>query len=129
MAKKNKPRVEKNVSSVRSLKSMYHPDSVKYMLEKAGSNPITQEQAEKYDQDWAAGKIGTTKSQASTEDISNIMQETPNNAPIRGAARSPQFKKILENRNNGVRAVAESSQDLHTSIINLRIPGTGNSHV
>jgi hypothetical protein len=57
------------------------------------------------------------------------MQETPNNAPVRGAVRSPQFKKVLENRNNGVRAVAESNQDLHTGIINLRIPGTGNSHV
>jgi hypothetical protein len=124
MAKKNS-----KSSSVRSLKNMYHPDAVAYMLEKAGGNPITHEQAEQYDQAWAAERLSTTKNQASTEDISNMMQETPNNAPVRGAVRSPQFKKVLENRNNGVRAVAESNQDLHTGIINLRIPGTGNSHV
>jgi hypothetical protein len=99
------------------------------MLEKAGGNPITQEQAETYDQDWAAGKIGTTKSQASTEDISNMMQETPNNAPIRGAAISPQFKKIIEDKTNGVRATSETNSELHRSIVNFRIPGTGNSHL
>ena len=117
------------VVTARSLKSMYHPDAIKYMLEKAGGNPITHEQAEKHDQDWAAGKIGTTKNQASTEDISNMMQETPNNAPVRGAAISPQFKRIIEDKTNGVRATSETDSERHTSIINLQIPGTGNSHV
>jgi hypothetical protein len=130
MVKKTKPSVKKSPKvSSSSLKGSYHPDSVKYILKKANGKPISVQQAERYDQEWAAEKIKKSKPQASTEDISNIMQEAPNNAPIRGAAINPQFKKIIEDKTNGVRATSETNSELHRSIVNFRIPGTGNSHV
>ena len=119
----------KKSSRARGLSGSYHPDSVKYMLEKANGKPLSNEDAEKYDQEWAAEKLSKTRHQASTEDLSNIMQQTPNNVPVRGMSASPQFKQVVNGKLNEARATAETNYDRHVGIMNSRIPGTGNSHL
>ena len=118
----------KKSSKARGLSGSYHPDSVKYMLEKANGKPLSNEDAEKYDQEWAAEKLSKTRHQASTEDLSNIMQQTPNNVPVRGMSASPQFKQVVEDRKNEARATSETNYERYVSVQNSRIPGTGNSH-
>ena len=66
------------------LNNNYHPDSVKYMLEKHG-NGITREQAEAADQEWAstrAQEFARGLSRGDSQSVEAIMQEPPLGAGI-----------------------------------------------
>lgn len=91
------------------LSNNYHPDSVKYMLEKHGKG-ITREQAETADQEWAASRakeFARGLSRGDSQSVEAIMQEPPLNAGI-PRKRSPQFDYAESNVGNEGMAVAES---------------------
>ena len=95
------------------LKSNYHPDAVKYMLEKHGKG-ITKEQAELADQEWASSRakeFSRGHGRINEQSAEAIMQEPPLNAGI-PSKRTPQFEYVEANVGNEGMAVAESQSDL-----------------
>jgi len=94
------------------LKGNYHPDAVKYMLEKHGKG-ITKEQAESADQEWASNRakeFARGLSRGDSQSVEAIMQEPPLNAGI-PSIRSPQFDYAEANVGNEGMAVAESNSE------------------
>ena len=91
------------------LNNNYHPDSVKYMLEKHGKG-ITREQAEAADQEWAstrAQEFARGLSRGDSQSVESIMQEPPLGAGI-PSKRTPQFEYVEKNVGLDGMAVAES---------------------
>jgi hypothetical protein len=91
------------------LKSNYHPDAVKFMLEKHGPG-ITRKQAEEADQEWASNRaqeFARGLSRGDSQSVEAIMQEPPLGAGI-PSKRSPQFDYAEANVGNEGMAVAES---------------------
>jgi len=94
------------------LNNNYHPDSVKFMLEKHGKG-ITREQAESADQEWAATRsqeFSRGLSRGDSQSVEAIMQEPPLGAAIPNK-RTPQFDYIEANVGNEGMAVAESQSE------------------
>ena len=94
------------------LKANYHPDSVKYMLEKHGGT-VTAEQAEAADQEWAstrAQEFARGLSRGDSQSVEAIMQEPPLGAGI-PSKRTPQFEYVEKNVGLEGMAVAESTAE------------------
>ena len=91
------------------LNNNYHPDAVKFMLEKHGEG-ITREQAEAADQEWAstrAQEFARGQGRVNRQSAEAIMQEPPLGAGI-PSKRTPQFEYVEANVGNDGMAVAES---------------------
>lgn len=94
------------------LKGNYHPDAVKFMLEKHGKG-ITAEQAEAADQEWASNRakeFAKGHGRVNSQSAEAIMQEPPLGAAI-PAKRSEEFD--YAKKNVGLKGlVSESNADV-----------------
>jgi hypothetical protein len=100
------------VRKYKTLEDNYHPDAVKFMIEKHGAG-ITKEQAEAADQEWAANRTKEFvrgQGRVNEQSAEAIMQEPPLNAGI-PSKRTPQFEYIEANVGNEGMAVAESQAE------------------
>ena len=100
------------VRKMKSLEANYHPDAVKFMLEKHGEG-ITPDQAKEADQEWAANRsreFDKGHGRVNEQSAEAIMQEPPLNAGI-PSKRTPQFDYIEANVGNEGMAVAESQAE------------------
>jgi hypothetical protein len=70
------------------LKGNYHPESIKYIRENSKGQELTQELAQKLDQDWAAQKLG------SKIDAASLMRPGPGVEPGT-SPMSRQFKEVV----------------------------------
>jgi hypothetical protein len=93
-----------------TLTAAYHPDAVKYMLDKHG-NDITDNQAKEADQEWAAKRteeFAKGKGRVNSEIAEHIMQEPPLGASI-PMKRSQEFDYAKANVGIQGMAVSESA--------------------
>jgi hypothetical protein len=93
-----------------TLTAAYHPDAVKYMLDKHG-NGITDAQAKEADQEWASNRAQTFSreiSRGNTQSIESLMQEPPLGAGI-PLKRSDEFDYAKANVGIQGMAVSESA--------------------
>jgi hypothetical protein len=93
-----------------TLTAAYHPDAVKYMLDKHG-NDITDDQAKAADQEWAAKRteeFAKGKGRVNSEIAEHIMQEPPLGAGI-PLKRSKEFDYAKDNVGTQGMAVSESA--------------------
>jgi hypothetical protein len=93
-----------------TLTAAYHPDAVKYMLDKHG-NGITDDQAKEADQEWASNRAKTFSREISRGDaqsVESLMQEPPLGAGI-PLKRSEEFDYAKKNLGLEGMAVSESA--------------------
>ena len=93
-----------------TLTAAYHPDAVKYMLDKHG-NDITDDQAKSADQEWAANRaqeFSRGQGRINEQSSESIMQEPPLGAAI-PAKRSEEFDYAKANVGTKGMAVSESA--------------------
>ena len=102
-----------NLRKHKALEANYHPDAVKFMLEKHGPD-ITHQQAKEADQEWAASRAQTFSreiSRGDSQSIESIMQEPPLNAGI-PMKRSREFDYAKDNVGVKAMAINESDADV-----------------
>ena len=93
-----------------TLTAAYHPDAVKYMLDKHG-NDITDDQAKSADQEWAANRareFSRGQGRINEQSAESIMQEPPLGAAI-PMKRSEEFDYAKANVGTQGMAVSESA--------------------
>ena len=95
-----------------TLTAAYHPDAVKYMLDKHG-NDITDDQAKSADQEWAANRaqeFSRGQGRVNAQSAESIMQEPPLGAAI-PAKRSDEFDYAKKNVGLEGMAISESPSE------------------
>jgi hypothetical protein len=100
------------VRKMKTLEKSYHPDAVKYMMDKHGEG-ITYDQAEAADQEWAANRakeFSRGQGRINAQSAESIMQEPPLGAGI-PMKRSEEFDYAKANVGLTSMAVAESQSD------------------
>ena len=96
-----------------TLTAAYHPDAVKYMLDKHG-NDITDDQAKSADQEWAANRaqeFARGQGRINEQSAESIMQEPPLGAAI-PAKRSEEFEYAKKNVGLKSMALSEGNADV-----------------
>jgi hypothetical protein len=112
MATRGRPRTTRNplIRKLKNLEANYHPDSVKFIVEKHGYD-ATPEQAETADQEWASNRAKTFSREISRGDaqsVESLMQEPPLGAGI-PLKRSEEFDYAKKNLGLEGMAVSESA--------------------
>lgn len=100
------------VRKMKSLEANYHPDAVKYMIEKHGHG-VTHEQAVTADQEWASNRakeFARGHGRVNEQSAEAIMQEPPLGAAI-PAKRSEEFDYAKENVGHKAMALNETDAD------------------
>ena len=95
------------VRKMKALEANYHPDAVKYMMDKHGAG-ITHDQAKEADQEWAANRakeFARGQGRVNEQSAESIMQEPPLGAAI-PMKRSREFEYAKDNV--GVKGMAEA---------------------
>lgn len=103
------------VRRLKSLSANYHPDAVKYMLDKHGEG-ITADQAKEADQEWAskrAQEFVRGQGRVNEQSAESIMQEPPLGAAI-PMKRSKEFEYAKDNVGLKGMATAESYAEQET---------------
>ena len=98
-----------------TLTAAYHPDAVKYMLDKHG-NDITDDQAKSADQEWAANRareFSRGQGRINEQSAESIMQEPPLGAAI-PMKRSEEFEYAKNNVGLKSMAINETDADVPT---------------
>lgn len=106
-----------------TLTAAYHPDAVKYMLDKHG-NGITDDQAKEADQEWAANRAQTFSreiSRGNTQSIESLMQEPALRAGI-PLKRSEEFDYAKDNVGTKAMAVSESAGETEQRFSRQPVP-------
>ena len=105
------------VRKMKTLEKSYHPDAVKYMMDKHGEG-ITYDQAETADQEWAANRakeFSRGQGRINEQSAESLMQEPPLGAAI-PAKRSEEFDYAKANVGHTSMAISESQADLPKSM-------------
>jgi hypothetical protein len=111
------------IRKMKALEANYHPDSVKFIIEKHGYD-ATPEQAEVADQEWAAKRLqefGKGQGRVNSEMAEHIMQEPPLGAAI-PAKRSEEFDNAKANTGNQGMAVSESAGETEQRFVRKPMP-------
>ena len=101
------------VRKMKSLAANYHPDAVKFMLEKHGES-ITPGQAKEADQEWAANRsreFAKGHGRVNEQSAEAIMQEPPLGAGV-PAKRSEEFDYAKANVGLKSMAINETDADV-----------------
>jgi hypothetical protein len=101
------------VRKMKSLEANYHPDAVKFMLEKHGEG-ITPDQAKEADQEWAANRsreFDKGHGRVNEQSAEAIMQEPPLGAGV-PAKRSEEFDYAKANVGLKSMALSEGNADV-----------------
>ena len=101
------------VRKIKSLEANYHPDAVKFMLEKHGEG-ITPDQAKEADQEWAANRsreFAKGHGRVNEQSAEAIMQEPPLGAGV-PAKRSEEFDFAKANVGLKSMALSEGNADV-----------------
>ena len=101
------------VRKMKTLEKSYHPDAVKYMMDKHGEG-ITYDQAETADQEWAANRakeFARGHGRINEQSAEAIMQEPPLGAAI-PAKRSEEFDYAKANVGIKSMAINETDADI-----------------
>lgn len=100
------------IRKMKSLEANYHPDAVKYMLDKHGEG-ITHDQAKEADQEWAskrAQEFARGQGRVNEQSAEAIMQEPPLGAGI-PMKRSDEFEYAKKNVGLEGMATSESPSE------------------
>jgi hypothetical protein len=111
------------IRKMKALEANYHPDSVKFIIEKHGYG-ATPEQAEAADQEWAAKRLqefSKGQGRVNSETAEHLMQEPPLGAAI-PAKRSEEFDNAKANVGNQAMAVSESAGETEQRFSKQPIP-------
>ena len=103
------------VRKMKSLEANYHPDAVKYMIEKHGEG-ITADQAKEADQEWASNRskaFAQGQGRVNEQSAEAIMQEPPLGAGI-PMKRSEEFDYAKANVGLKSMAINETDADVPT---------------
>ena len=101
------------VRKMKSLEANYHPDAVKYMIEKHGEG-ITADQAKEADQEWASNRskaFAQGQGRVNEQSAEAIMQEPPLGAGI-PLKRSEEFEYAKKNVGLKSMALSEGNADV-----------------
>jgi hypothetical protein len=111
------------VRKMKTLEKSYHPDAVKFMIEKHGEG-ITYDQAEAADQEWASNRakeFARGQGRINEQSAEAIMQEPPLGAGI-PAKRSEEFDYAKANTGNQGMAVSESAGETEQRFVRKPMP-------
>ena len=109
------------IRKMKSLEANYHPDAVKYMIEKHGTG-ITHDQAKEADQEWAANRakeFARGQGRIDTQSAEALMLEPPLGAGV-PAKRSEEFDYAKDNVGIKAMAINETDADI-PKIFNNRV--------